>query len=93
MGSKSNTLHPKAVKFLKKWIVTNLDNPYASKKVKEQLAVSTGLDVEQINNWLKHTRRTEWFRNMSRERYDLNISNKENIPILVRNLNKRSKKY
>lgn len=85
MLAQSKSHSPEVIKILKDWILLHLENPYASKEVKIMLAKSAGLNIQQVNTWLKHTRRSIWFRNRVKERYSQESKSKD-IPIYVRNL-------
>jgi len=41
---------------LKNWFATNLDYPYPSSKTKSQLAVATGLSIQQVSKWFTNER-------------------------------------
>ena len=44
-------------KILKEWLFDNRKSPYPTEKQKEQLALKTNLNVNQVNNWLINARR------------------------------------
>ena len=61
-------------RILKNWILMNVDNPYATLKVKFDLAKETSLTCVQVENWLKYTRKTRWFRKLLLEESKKNES-------------------
>ncbi len=48
-------------KVLKEWMIANISKPFPSKIVKQELAASSNLTHLQLENWLKHARRSKWF--------------------------------
>jgi hypothetical protein len=50
-------LPKRATDILKKWFLTNVNNPYPSHEVKETLSKATGLTRKQIQNWFTNSRK------------------------------------
>jgi len=48
-------------KVLKEWMIANISKPFPNKIVKQELAASSNLTHLQLENWLKHARRSKWF--------------------------------
>jgi homeobox protein TGIF1 len=52
------TNYPKTIsKILRDWLEQNVQNPYPTEDQKANLALATGLDQTQINNWFINARR------------------------------------
>jgi hypothetical protein len=47
---------------LRKWMLDNIEDPYADKKIKIELAELTGLTTQQVGIWMTNARKTKWFR-------------------------------
>lgn len=77
---------PETIKILKDWILTNIENPYPSKQVKKDLAESTGLSIEQVNTWFKHTRRKKWFLYTIKDHHQSRDLELNEVPVKVKNL-------
>lgn len=58
LDTKTNTrFNTESILVLNEWVRLNINYPYASKKVKQELAVKNNLTIQQIENWLCHTRK------------------------------------
>lgn len=58
-GAAASRFPRAAVKILKDWLISHLDHPYPTDEEKERLADSTGLNINQISNWMANTRRRQ----------------------------------
>ncbi len=58
-GAAAARFPKSAVKILKDWMQTHIDNPYPTEEEKEMLTEQTGLNVGQISNWMANTRRRQ----------------------------------
>lgn len=54
---KKKNYNPETVLVLEEWFIKNLDNPYASAKMKIELAKKTSLSVQQVSKWLMNKRK------------------------------------
>ena len=54
---RGQKLNSDATKILRKWLTERVDNPYPDEDEKDELALQTGLRIEQINNWFINARR------------------------------------
>ncbi|GAM17210.1 hypothetical protein SAMD00019534_003850 [Acytostelium subglobosum LB1] len=68
-SKKNNNLAKDSTKVLRDWFISNLENPYPTQAVKEQLSNLSGLSVHQVSNWFINSRR----RNLARLRKQHNI--------------------
>ena len=46
------------------WLLSNVDNPYPTYRVLQQLAKEAGLSEEQTRVWFRNKRRAQWFKNI-----------------------------
>ena len=51
----------KATDILKAWLVENIDHPYPSDAVKDELSRATNLNRRQIQNWFTNTRKVNFY--------------------------------
>lgn len=54
---RGQKLNGDATKILRIWLTEHVDNPYPDEDEKDELALQTGLRIEQINNWFINARR------------------------------------
>jgi len=59
----------KAVTLLKQWLFENIQDPYPSNEVKEELAKKTGLTFKQVHNWFINARGRIWKKMVNPERF------------------------
>jgi hypothetical protein len=58
-GAAASRFPRAAVKVLKDWMLQHIDHPYPTEEDKELLAQQTGLNMNQISNWMANTRRRQ----------------------------------
>eukprot|EP01016_Furgasonia_blochmanni_P056941 TRINITY_DN9801_c0_g1_i2.p1 TRINITY_DN9801_c0_g1~~TRINITY_DN9801_c0_g1_i2.p1 ORF type:complete len:562 (+),score=74.56 TRINITY_DN9801_c0_g1_i2:350-2035(+) len=72
-------LPPQSKDILKNWFSTNIDNPYPSPEVKEELCKLTNLTMRQLQNWFTNARkRSQEFHKRDRRRQKVANSDESN---------------
>jgi hypothetical protein len=57
---KRKTLSKNAVQTLRQWLFQNFKHPYPDDQSKQDLSASTGMTVQQVNNWFINARVRLW---------------------------------
>lgn len=59
-GRKRKRLPDHITNVLMTWFIAHQDHPYPTKEEKELLMAQTGLNTDQLRNWLTNTRKRHW---------------------------------